>query len=460
MNRSVIVCIDDEHIILRSLQAELRNAIGSGYRIEIAESGEEALEIIEEYLSDGFNIPVVICDYIMPQMKGDEILSHIHKLTPRTHNIMLTGQSSIEGITNAINQANLYRFISKPWIPNDMAMTIRQAIRSYEQDHQIELKNKELAELNAGLEKKVEERTQALNNVNETLYKALEEVKTQHKIIENKNREITASINYAKRIQTAILPHDELLSEYLGEFFVLYMPRDIVSGDFYWCEKIEEQALYDEDPFTGNRVFKDIQNEKIIISAIDCTGHGVPGAFMSMIGNDLMNNIIIQNKIVSPEQILYNLHIGIRESLRQKSSNIFDGMDISVCVIDKEAKTLEFAGAKNPLIYIQNQELTQINGDKLGIGGHIIGNERVFQKHIIDISVPTYCYIFSDGFQDQFGGEHDRKFMISNLRKLLKEIHSLPLADQKNQLNAVILDWMGGSRQTDDILMIGFKCGG
>jgi phosphoserine phosphatase RsbU/P len=449
--QSIIVCIDDENIILRSLQAELRNALDADYRIEIAETGEEAIEIIEEYLADGYHIPVTICDYIMPQMKGDEVLAEIHKITPRTHKIMLTGQSNIEGITNAINQANLYRFIAKPWTPSDMAMTIRQAIRSYEQDFELEYKNRELAELNASLEAKVEARTQELNQT-------LSEVQEQHKIILDKNRDITSSIYYAKRIQTAILPNEQQMQTCLGEHFVFYKPRDIVSGDFYWCEVVEPKPIYDEDSITGNRIFQGVQNEKIIVATVDCTGHGVPGAFMSMVGNDMLNNIVIQNGIVSPDQILYHLHKGIRASLRQKSSQIYDGMDITISVIDHETQTMEFAGAKNPLIIIQENEISQIKGDKWGVGGHIIGTERVYQKHIIDISKPTYVYMFSDGFQDQFGGLNDRKFLIANLRKLFFDIHLMPFNEQKLRLDKILNDWQGEERQTDDILIIGFKC--
>jgi phosphoserine phosphatase RsbU/P len=449
--QSIIVCIDDENIILRSLQAELRNSLDTNYRIEIAETGEEAIEIIEEYLADGYHVPVTICDYIMPQMKGDEVLAAIHKITPRTLKIMLTGQSNIEGITNAINQANLYRFIAKPWTPSDMAMTIRQAIRSYEQDFELESKNQELAELNASLEAKVEVRTQELNKI-------LAEVQEQHKIILDKNRDITSSIYYAKRIQTAILPNEEQMQACLGEHFVFYRPRDIVSGDFYWCEVVEPKPIYEEDAISGNRIFQGVQNEKIVVAAVDCTGHGVPGAFMSMVGNDMLNNIVIQNGIVSPEQILYQLHKGIRSSLRQKSSQIYDGMDITICVIDREARTLEFAGAKNPIIIIQDGQITQIKGDKWGVGGHIIGTERVYQKHIIDISQPTYVYMFSDGFQDQFGGKDDRKFLIANLRKLLYEIHLMPFNEQKLRLDKILHNWQGEERQTDDILIVGFKC--
>ena len=167
MKKPVVICIDDESIILNSLKIELRTAAGADFLIETAESGQDALEIAQELLDDGVPIPLVISDYIMPEMKGDEALIKIHALSPKTLKIMLTGQSSLEGITNAINNANLYRFISKPWSSNDLIMTVKQAIKSYQQDREIEQTNKALAELNASLEQKVILRTQEIEHERE-----------------------------------------------------------------------------------------------------------------------------------------------------------------------------------------------------------------------------------------------------------------------------------------------------
>jgi serine phosphatase RsbU (regulator of sigma subunit)/CheY-like chemotaxis protein len=443
---------------LKSLRIELKNALQPHYQVEIAESGEEAIEIVQEYLADGYHIPVVICDYIMPYMKGDEVLIQVHTLTHRTRKIMLTGQSSIEGITNVINQADLYRFIAKPWSPADMAMTIQQAVRSYEQDLEIDLKNRQLSELNAQLEQKVIVRTAQLHRANSELSTAIDELNNQKEIIENKNRDITASLNYAKRIQTAILPSDERLNNYFAEHFILYRPRDIVSGDFYWCEKVDEHPIYEEDKMLGTRVFKGFQNEKIVIAAVDCTGHGVPGAFMSMIGNDILNGIIIQDGIVIPNIILAKLHKGIRKLLRQSETLINDGMDISLCVIDMVEKTLTFAGAKSPFVYIQHNQLKYIKGDKIPIGGHKLAYDYAYEQHTIDISVPTFCYIFSDGYQDQFGGQHNKKYMVRRLREFFYELHRLPCPLQKEMLEQELDKWIGEQRQTDDILVIGFQC--
>ncbi|MDX2305439.1 MAG: response regulator [Microscillaceae bacterium] len=456
MQKSVILCIDDESIILRSLRTELRDALDQEHFIEVAESGQEALDIARELFEDGLHLEVVICDYIMPDIKGDEVLAQIHKVFPQSRKIMLTGQSSIEGITNAINQANLYRFIAKPWDPEDMLLTVKEAVKSYRNDLFIAQKNRELEELNAQLEQKVIERTRELERANLELSSAVNALHEQKQIIEKKSSNITSSINYAQQIQKAILTPEEMLKDCLGDYFIIYKPRDIVSGDFYWCEKIEERPVFEKDPIRGENIFKGIQNEKVILAAVDCTGHGVPGAFMSMIANDLLNGIIIQHHFVEADQILNKLHKGIRTALRQRETQNKDGLDVALCIIDRYDQTLEYAGAKNPLIYFQNNELHHIRADKLPVGGAFLGAERFYTKHIIDISQETTLYIFSDGFQDQFGGPYKRKFMIKRLKEILWEIHQKPMPEQQKILEEHLHRWMGTQEaQIDDILLIG-----
>jgi serine phosphatase RsbU (regulator of sigma subunit) len=271
-----------------------------------------------------------------------------------------------------------------------------------------------------------------------------QELEKQRDKIKEKNEQITSSITYAERIQKAILPNLDDVHEALPDSFILFKPRDIVSGDFYW--------------------FAEAQG-KILISAIDCTGHGIPGAFMSMIGNTLLNEIVYHKNITSPEEILNHLHKGIFTSLRQHETGSKDGMDITMCVIDKKKKTLEFAGASNPLIYIQEGNLHRVKGDVMPIGGNFAGKNPLnsFTKHIIDCSKETCFYIFSDGFQDQFGGPKDMKFMAKRMAKLITNIHSQPMFVQKEILYEALIDWMGGDgehakyRQVDDILVIGVR---
>ena len=260
----------------------------------------------------------------------------------------------------------------------------------------------------------------------------------QNEEIKRKNKDITASIEYAKRIQTAMLPLEETISKYLPEHFIFFKPRDIVSGDFYWFA---------------------YKNGKIIIAAVDCTGHGVPGAFMSMIGAEILNTIVLTNGITDPAKILNLLNVYIRTALKQDTTDNQDGMDVALCVIDRQAEVVEFAGAKNPLIYIdKNHQLHKIRGDRQSIGGYQYTKIVSFTKHVIPIDPPMWFYIFSDGYQDQFGGPgRPSKFLTTNFYALLHRIHQLPMKEQKRILEETFEQWKNGHSQTDDILVIGFK---
>lgn len=302
-------------------------------------------------------------------------------------------------------------------------------------------------EANENLERKVEERTrqlseanEELNQVNEELSVTLDQLTIQKNLVEQKNEDITASINYAKRIQKAFLPSRTLIKTHIPEHFVLFKPKDVVSGDFYWFEA---------------------KQDYLMMAAVDCTGHGVPGALMSMIGDSLLNEIVNVHKITTPNIILNELHDKVRTALKQKESENRDGMDLALCKVDLANRMLHFAGAKNPLYYFEQGELVVVKGDKVPIGGMQREMQRVFTNHEIPLGAPNSktFYIFSDGYQDQFGGLEKRKFLVSGLKNLLKQIHLLPMEDQKKLLADTIADWMdkGNQEQIDDILIIGFR---
>lgn len=271
------------------------------------------------------------------------------------------------------------------------------------------------------------------------------EVMNQKEQIERKNRNITNSINYAKRIQHAVLPHVEQLKQSVDDYFVLFRPRDIVSGDFYW--------------------FANLGNKTVVVAA-DCTGHGVPGAFMSMAGCTYLNQIVHLQGIISPEKILFLLHQNIKKEFKQDDNKENrDGMDIAICLIDKEKQIIEFAGAKNPLFYVQDGELFEIEGDKMPVGGTIKDKQnRVYTKHTISYASanhsPSFFYMFSDGYQDQFGGKEGRKFMKKHLKTKLLDmtLEHQQMSKQKEILERNIIDWMGDDHdQIDDILIVAFK---
>jgi serine phosphatase RsbU (regulator of sigma subunit) len=288
------------------------------------------------------------------------------------------------------------------------------------------------------------------------------EIGNQRDIIEMANKNITHSINYAQRIQKALLPPANELKKLIPESFVFFQPRDIVSGDFYWFSKTKIHSVISESVLSDIKEMlpekKVVIDEGIVISAVDCTGHGVPGAFMSMIGYNLIHEIISMG-IVEPSKILSLLNVGIRNQLKQRETDNHDGMDMAICRIDTQNNKIEFAGAKNPLVYIKNGELTLVKGDFLPIGGFYSDNdEREYSKHVIEIDAPITCYLYSDGFADQIGGLEGKKFMSKNFRQLLLDISQEPMEEQQRILDNKLKEWIGTSfSQVDDILVIGFK---
>ncbi len=282
-----------------------------------------------------------------------------------------------------------------------------------------------------------EERKEEIQQINEELKSTMALLNQQKDEIEQKNEDITASINYAQRIQSAALPDLEEMYRVFDELFVFFRPRDIVSGDFYWFGQ---------------------QGEKVLLTAVDCTGHGVPGAFMSMIAINLLNQIVNEQGMTAPDQILTQLHLRIQQALRQGQTANRDGMDMSLICWDRGQHSLHFAGAKNPLIYFQDGELHHIGGDRISIGGQ--GKDLHFAGHTIALNEnPLTFYLFSDGYADQFGGPKGRKRMLKGLKALLQELHTLPLATQHQRLEQDFEGWRGDMFQIDDVLLIGGRIG-
>ena len=287
----------------------------------------------------------------------------------------------------------------------------------------------------------------AISIENAVVYESLEErvkirtseLQEAYYLIETKNKDITASINYASRIQNAILPHTEMFQKLLPNSFVFFKPKDVVSGDSYWLAEKEN---------------------KTIIAAIDCTGHGVPGAFMSMIANDLLNQVVHDYEVHLPHDILNNLDALLLKTLKKDpNSEVRDGMDISVCTLiyeDGQITQINYAGAMNPFYYVQDGVFMEIKADKKPIGGQQY-NDNSFTLHQISVNSPTTIYLSSDGFQDQFGGKENRKFLVKRFRELLFQIHQKDLSEQKQILEETLSQWKGNREQIDDILVIGFK---
>lgn len=271
------------------------------------------------------------------------------------------------------------------------------------------------------------------------------EIQKQRDQIQKQNENISKSINYAQGIQRALLPPQSNLQAIFPDSFIFFRPRDVVSGDYYWFKELT--TGYGSTEKTG----------KVAVAAIDCTGHGVPGAFLSMIGYNLLDDIVFRG-IQKPGAILRELNNGIRRTLRQDETDNRDGMDMALCVVDTKTNTVEFSGAKNPLVYVVNNEVNRIRGDKESIGGGMDYRNDEFTTHVIKVESPTWFYMFSDGFIDQFGGPDGRKFMIKNFIDLLAGISILPPDQQREILKNTLKDWLGTKfPQVDDILVVGFK---
>jgi serine phosphatase RsbU (regulator of sigma subunit) len=264
-----------------------------------------------------------------------------------------------------------------------------------------------------------------------------EKVKERTAEIEAQKEEITSSIEYASRIQHAMLPMEEQLRKLFEESFIFFHPRDIVSGDFYWIGE-DDKSLF--------------------ISVADCTGHGVPGAFMSTLGMSTLNEIIANTENLQANVILDLLRNKIKTTLHQtgKAGEAVDGMDMAFCVINKNKKSLQFAGAFNSMILVRKGELTEFKADSMPIGIYY-GAETPFRNQVIKLSKGDELYLFSDGFPDQFGGPEGSKFKKANLKRLFIEMHGKPMREQKRILGNVLSDWIGDTDQIDDITILGFR---
>lgn len=264
---------------------------------------------------------------------------------------------------------------------------------------------------------------------------------TDRKIIEleiqNKNKKITESINYAKRIQNAILPNNKVITRALTDSFTLYKPRDVVSGDFPWYMQIKDD---------------------IFIAAVDCTGHGVPGALLSLIGYFLLNDIVRSRKITDPGEILDLLDEGVTSTLRQdEDATTKDGMDIGLCKINLLQNEVEYAGAHRPLYIMKGGVMEEIKGNKFPIGGGIFKNQTNFTNHKITLSKGDSIYFSSDGFPDQFGGPEGRKFGPRRVREIVEEVHTKSMKEAMEVFDTEWENWRGDTKQTDDVLLIGIK---
>jgi ligand-binding sensor domain-containing protein/serine phosphatase RsbU (regulator of sigma subunit) len=286
------------------------------------------------------------------------------------------------------------------------------------------MRTKKLLAAKKLLQEKVDERT--------------EELAIKNAELAEKNKDITDSIRYAKRIQESILPPEKVIKRFLPDSFVFSKPKDIVSGDFYWVHK---------------------KGDEILVAAVDCTGHGVPGAFMSIVGYNILHQAVNESPNLSAAKLLDKLNKGVSETLNQTSVDVRlrDGMDIALCSINFKTMELQYAGAYNPLFLVRNKELTEIKADNIAIGSYIETQQQFFNNHVIKLEKGDTIYIFSDGYADQFGGPEGKKFKLNQFKTMLLNMNSMPMEQQAVALERSIEEWRGVLQQVDDMLVIGIK---
>jgi serine phosphatase RsbU (regulator of sigma subunit) len=265
----------------------------------------------------------------------------------------------------------------------------------------------------------------------------LRQIETEH----SKNHELNESIAYAKRIQEGMMLKEKHLFRLFPESFLLFRPKDIVSGDFYWFTKI---------------------GSKIVIAVADCTGHGIPGAFMSVLGISLLNQIVIEEQNASTSSILQRLDHKLKKAFSyspdyQEDEKSYDGMDIGICSIDHETQMIEFAGALRPLYHLNESGLNEIKGSRYPIGGLHLEKDRPYTTSSFNFAKGDKIYLSTDGFADQFGGKENKKFMTKKLKQVLHKTSRYSMNTQHQELERLLSEWKGNSEQTDDILIIGFQ---
>ncbi len=369
------------------------------------------------FISGGIRKPVLQMKEIVQQLARGELpkdkletKENVVGEMAKSVNALSESFTQTSGFANEIGRGNLsvhYDKLSDNDILGNALINMRDSLHAYSEN----------------MEHQVKERTS--------------EVIEKGKKLEIAYKEIRDSINYAKRIQESILPDHERVNDTFKDSFIFYRPKDVVCGDFYWFGAEGDDA---------------------VIAAVDCTGHGVPGALMTVIGNSLLNQIITSTGVTSPSNILTQLDKKLHETLKQHGNIITnDGMDVAICRYKKSKNEIKFSGAKRPLYLFKKGELIEIKGNKSPIGSFGHDLSKRFSEHKISVSSGDTLYMFSDGLQDQFGGDDGKKFMIRRFREMLIALQPFSMAEQGKRIEKEIIEWQNQYEQTDDMLLIGIR---
>jgi serine phosphatase RsbU (regulator of sigma subunit) len=391
--------------------SRFKSAFSQDYHIYTATSADSGLKMMEDR-----TIQLVITDHHLPDMSGIEFLEKILVEYPESMRMIVTQMSDKDAIIQAFNKGHIFRYVAKPWNEEDLKMSIDSAMEVYN----LKIQNRDLInyleDAKRNLEHKVLERTRE---------------------IEQQRIKITDSIRYASRIQRALMVPSDELNEMMPSHFVLNKPKDIVSGDFYWVSR---------------------DGERLFIAVADCTGHGVPGAFMSILGINLLNEIVNNLENPGAGEILNELREQTIKALGQtgQRDEAKEGMEMALCVVDFKEGVIQFSGAFQPLYLISGGDLSVIPGDRMPIG--LYGEEQApFSNKEVAFRENDMIYLLTDGYVDQIGGLDRKTFKTIRLKKLLKDIWQRPLQEQQSILREEHEIWRAGQEQIDDILVLGVR---
>ncbi len=420
MNKYSIIELLKQVEIFREIDSGLLNQIGEILEYQSFISGTPIILKGEEgnsmYIISKGKVKIHDGEHTVAFMEAGNFFGEFSLLDAAPRSMSVTAIENVETIS--ITREIFYNLLkNQPEVAKKIISTLTSRLRKQNESLITQLKTRE-----SELTRLVNERTHELEIKNEE--------------ITLKNREITDNLNYAKRIQAAILPDINTIYKSFPQSFVLYLPKDIVSGDFF--------SFFNKNKFA-------------IIIAADCTGHGVTGAFLSMIGNFLLNQIISEKEKTDPGNILDLLHEEMITALKQRNNESTDGMDVSICIVDFEKNILRFAGANRPLWLVRNNELIVYAPNKFPIGGLQIFHDQKFNNHEINLQKNDTFYIFTDGYADQFGGENGKKLMTKKLKEILMSIQHLNMINQKKFLEDFFRQWKGENEQVDDVLVIGVR---
>lgn len=410
MSYSILIA-DDSELEQMYVDKILRSHF-AGIAIITAYNGKDAVELAKEHLPD-----VILMDVEMPKVNGLKALRHLKQNT-LTREIPVIVFTASTDFIDAFD-AGAIDFIQKPFNNITLITRIKSTMKLVDayrainqQREEIETKNKQIKAQH-------------------------ENVVKQRDIIQRKNQEILADLRYSSRIQQAVMPDKEIKKLPLEEYFILNKPQNIVGGDFYWITEA---------------------HGKILIAVGDCTGHGVSGALMHMLGTVYLSKIVRTGTYNTPADILYLLREEVMRSLHQtgKAGETQDGMDLAICIMEKDQSKLSFAGANNPLYYIKEGVLEEVRGDRMPVGIHI-NKDWPFTNHELNLDGVEAIYLFSDGYADQFGGPRGKKFRYKQFKKLLNDNYQLNFEKQKHILEKTFIKWKGNLEQIDDVLVAGIK---